>query len=112
MQIKRYYQASYTVEATYIMAITFLALSVLIRTAYMQYEKETGIMRLHHIVEQLRGQEKEENRSLSLGRWRLQAARYEEEAEGSLEGDHGGREISTKIHDPENMMRKMIILQP
>lgn len=112
MQIKKYFKASYTIEAAYIMAITFLALSVFIRTAYEQYEKETGMMRLHHIAEQLRGQEKEEERSVSLGRWKLQVDRDRNEVEGRLEGERGGKEIITKIHDPENMMRMMTILQP
>ena len=80
---KRRFSASYTVEATYVLAITLLALSVLICSGYTKYKEETGIMRLHHMVEQVRGQEQKEDRS----------------------------HIEVKNHEPENMMRLTTIFQ-
>lgn len=106
--------ASYSVEASYIMAMTLLALSVLIRSAYAEYREETNIMRLHHIVEQLRGWDEygeKKERTISGGEWIGQVSRYEKEVEGILKSQTKEREIETKIHAPEDMMRMMTIFQ-
>lgn len=107
-------EASYTVEAAYIMAITLLALSVLIGNAYAQYREKTNVMRLHHIVEQLRGREEEEEereRTISDGEWIGQIKRYGKKIEGTLKSRTKERGIETEVHAPEDMMRRMTIFQ-
>jgi hypothetical protein len=107
------FSASYTVEASYVMAIVLLSLSVLIRTAYGRYQEETAVMRLHHVVEQLRGQEGEEENGRtfgpSSGGWSGQVKRNSGKVQGSLEGEICSKEIEEQIHEPENMMRKVSI---
>ena len=60
--------ASMTVEASYVMAIVILALSVLIQTAYRQCHKTTEVMRLHRLIEQLCYEETEQSCSLLNGK--------------------------------------------
>lgn len=108
---KRRFSASYTVEATYVLAITLLALSVLICSGYTKYKEETGIMRLHHMVEQVRGQEQKEDRSLSIGGWRAEVTSDADQTEGSLAGQGWRKHIEVKNHEPENMMRLTTIFQ-
>lgn len=103
--------ASYTVEATYIMAITLLSLSVLIRSGYTKYKKETSIMRLHHVVEQIRGQEEKEGRSLKIGEYKIEAAPSKDQIAGNLTGPRWKKNIQVKVHEPENMMRMMTVFQ-
>lgn len=108
---KRKLSASYTVEATYIMAITLLALSVLIRSGYTKYKEETGVMRLHHVVEQIRGQEEKEERSLNIGEYKVEVVPSKDQIAGNLTGLGRQKNIQVKLHEPENMMRMMTIFQ-
>lgn len=106
--------ASYSVEASYIMAMTLLALSVLIRSACAEYREETNIMRLHHIVEQFRGWDEDgekKERQISGGEWKGRINRYEKVVEGILKSRTKDREIEAKIHAPEDMMRMTTIFQ-
>ena len=50
-------QASYTVEASYIMSMVILSLAVLIRAAYGQYLDKTSLFLMNYAVERLYGQE-------------------------------------------------------
>jgi len=106
--------ASYSVEASYIMAITLLALSVLIRNAYAKYAEETNIMWMHHIVEQFRGREMDEEdaeRKFGGGEWNGMVTRNEKEVEGVVRGGQKEKEIQARVHEPEEMMRMMTIFQ-
>lgn len=109
---RKKFSASYTVEASYIMAMTLLLLSVLIRVGYTRYKEETGIMRLHHVVEQIRGQEKEKERTVDTGGRKIKVERTEIQVKGSLRYQNDEKGIEVKIHEPENMMRMMTIFQP
>lgn len=108
---KRKLSASYTVEATYIMTITLLVLSVLIRSGYIRYKEETGIMRLHQIVEQIRGQEEKEGRSLNIGEYKVEIVSSKDQIAGNLTGLGWQKNIQIKLHEPETMMRMMTIFQ-
>ena len=46
-------QASYTVEASYIMSMVILSLAVLIRAAYGQYLDKTSLFLMNYAVERL-----------------------------------------------------------
>lgn len=110
--LNKKFSAGYTVEASYIMAMVLLSLSVLIRSGYTKYKEETGIMRLHHVVEQLRGQEKEEDKVLNLGEWNIEAGRFKTKAEGTFKDRGRQKKIQAGVHEPENMMRLLTVFQP
>ncbi len=103
------FSASYTVEASYIMAIVLLSLSCLIQTAFVRCREAVGTMRLHQVVEQLRGQEKEQQREWTIGQGAGQAERLKDKAVGRTELPGGEKEIWSSIHAPEDMMRMMTI---
>lgn len=108
---RKKYSASYTVEASYIMAMVLLALAVLIRAAYTQCREETGIFRLHHVVEQLRGQETQIQKEFSGGTWRGQAHRDETQVMGKVQGQTWEKEIQADVYEPEEMMRMLTIFE-
>lgn len=93
------------------MAIILLALSVLVRSGYAKYKEETGIMRLHHVVEQIRGQEEKEGRSLNIGEYKVEVVPSKDQIEGNLTGSRWHKNIQVKVHEPENMMRMMTVFQ-
>ncbi len=115
-------RASYTVEASYIMAIVLASLAILIQTAFDRYRQETGIMRLHHVVEQMRGQMTETERELTDTAWQGSVQMKDNkiwsldnlpwegpEVKGSVEGNGWQKEISAHVHSPEDMMRMMAL---
>ncbi len=109
--LKKTVSASYTVEATYIMAMVLISLSVLIRSGYKMYREETGIMRLHHMVEQVRGREEDDHRNTDIGGWSVEVKRTENQIEGRLTARGWHKQIEEKTHEPENMMRMSTIFQ-
>ena len=109
--LKKTVSASYTVEATYIMAMVLLSLSVLIRSGYKMYREETGIMRLHHMVEQVRGREEDDHRNTDIGGWSVEVKRTENQIEGRLTARGWHKHNEEKTHEPENMMRMSTIFQ-
>ncbi len=109
---KKRYKASYTVEASYIMAIVIFALAVLIRSSYAQCQETTGQLKLHHMVYQLRGQETGEEMDFAVGQWDGSVKRERNLIKGRLHGDGWNREIEVQVHAPEEMMRRMTIFQP
>lgn len=60
-------QASYTVEASYIMSMVILSLAVLIRAAYGQYLDKTSLFLMNYAVERLYGQEENKSEALQYG---------------------------------------------
>lgn len=102
-------QASYTVEASYIMAIVILSLALLIHTAYYRCKKETGIMRLHHVVEMARGQGDELETEFDSAGMTGYGERKKEEAAGRIGEDGWEKEISIKVHRPEAFMRMLTV---
>lgn len=99
--------ASITVEASYVMAMVLLALSIMIRTAYVRWEKATEIMHLHHVIEQLRNQEEEQNRLLKHG----QVRREKETAEGYIRTETWEKRIEAGVYQPEEELRKWSVFQ-
>lgn len=102
-------RASYTVEASCVMAIVLLSLSMLIQTAYSRCRQETGVMRLHHTVEMLRCREEETQWDCSSGAWSGQAVREDGQVSGTAAGDDWQKEITARIRDPESMMRMLTV---
>ena len=110
------YKASYTVEATYIMAMVIFALVSLIQTAYMQCQETTGSFKLHHMVCQFRGQERKMETSFVVGQSNGSVVRGAKKVEGVLEyksqaSERKRQEIEASIHAPEELMRMMTIFQ-
>lgn len=101
--------ASYTVEASYVMAVVILSLALLIRTAYGRYLEAVGIMRLHHIVEFMRGQEKSEQRDFSVTDGTGNVVRKKDKVLGNVSGGTWKKEISAGVHRPEDWMRMLTI---
>ncbi len=109
MMKKRGKRASYTVEASCVMAVTLMSLAMLIGTAYRRSREETGIMRLHHLVELVRGQEEEKEMDIAGTAWKGSVRRESSGGAGSVRGDGWGKEIEIHAHEPENMMRMLTI---
>lgn len=101
--------ASYTVEASYIMSIVLLSMSLLVRSAYVNCRQETGIMRLHHMVEWMRGQEENQASEISSAAWQGKVKRNGAKVEGDVHGVGWQKEISAEAHEPENMMRMLTV---
>ena len=88
-------RASYSIEATYIMAITFFALATVFGAAYRLKEEITGRMRLHEQVEQLR---------------------YREESDAAAivrrtGGNGWSLEIRAEVFDQETWLRKISLAE-
>ncbi len=100
--------ASGTVEASYVMAIVMLSLSLLIRTAYERCRENTGVMRLHHMVELARCREEEEETEISLPAINGKVLRRGDTVCGAA-GRGWQKEIEAKVHRPENRMRLLTV---
>ncbi len=105
----RRFSASYTVEASYVMAIVILSLAVLIRTAYGQCVEFTGFMRLHYMVEFVRSREAETEKKLSLSGGGGSVQRKDDEVSGTAVGDGWEKEIEASVHEPEKLMRMLTV---
>lgn len=100
--------ASMTVEASYVMATVIIALAVLIRTAYGQCARTTGVMKLHWRVEQMRYQEEDQERSLDHG----QVARKSGKVEGYVQTAGWEKAITAGVYEPEEALRLITIFEP
>ncbi len=83
------------------MTIVLLSMSLLIRTAYERCREDTGMMRLHQMVEYVRCQEDEQQRGGAL--------RKGDKVYGIIESGSRHREIEAGVHEPENRMRMLTI---
>lgn len=101
-------EASLTVEASYVMAMVILSLAVLIRTAYSQCARTTAVMKLHWRVEQLLGQEEDQDKALDHG----QVSREDGKVEGYIRTAGWEKEISVGVHEPEEALRLITIFEP
>ena len=99
--------AGITVEASYVMALVLMVLAVLIRTALGQCRYTTQVMRLHHVTEQLRYQETDEERTWSHG----QVRRKNGHVDGYAKTDGWEKRITEKAHEPEEILRMLTIFQ-
>ncbi len=106
------FQASYTVEASYVMAIVILSLAVLIRAAYGQCTEITGIMRLHHMIELVRSKEDSAEMEVSLSGMNGSVIRKGGEVSGAASGSAWEKEIRVAVHEPEKWMRMLTIFDP
>lgn len=99
--------ASITVEAAYVMVMVILALTIMIQAAYGQCKKTTEVMKLHYIVEQVRHQEEKKNCILPHG----QVSCNSGQVKGYIHTEAWEKEIVVQVHEPEELLRKMTILE-
>lgn len=101
------FSAGLTVEASCVMAVILLSLSLMIRTAYGRCRKYTEIMGLHYAVEQLRTQEDEERRTLTHG----QAAKAAGNVKGYISAETWEKKIESEVYEPEERLRKAAVFR-
>lgn len=104
-------QASYTVEASYIMSIVILSLAVLIRAAYGQYRDKTSLFLMNDAVERLYGQENNKNETLQYGLASGNAERTKIQVTGIIRCQDRARSIQKRVHEPEEVLWMMTIFQ-
>ena len=104
-------QASYTVEASYIMSIVILSLAVLIRAAYGQYRDKTSLFLMNDAVERLYGQENNKNETLQYGLASGNAERTKSQVTGTIRCQGRVRSIQKRVHEPEEVLWMMTIFQ-
>ena len=104
-------QASYTVEASYIMSIVILSLAVLIRAAYGQYRDKTSLFLMNDAVERLYGQENNKNETLQYGLASGNAERTKSQVTGTIRCQDRVRSIQKRVHEPEEVLWMMTIFQ-
>ena len=104
-------QASYTVEASYIMSIVILSLAVLIRAAYGQYRDKTSLFLMNDAVERLYGQENNKNETLQYGLASGNAERTKSQVTGTIRCQDRVRSIQKRVHESEEVLWMMTIFQ-
>ena len=102
-------QASYTVEASYIMSMVILSLAVLIRAAYGQYLDKTSLFLMNYAVERLYGQEENKSEALQYGSVSGNAVRTKTQVTGTICGQDHMRSIQKRVHEPEEVLWMMTI---
>lgn len=108
---RRRYDASCTVEASYVMAMVIFLLAMLIKVSYGKCEEVTGSLRMHHAVYQLRGQEGGDRIEFTAGQWEGSVGREQNRLVGGAGNGKVERKIEMPIHNPEEIMRKMTIVE-
>ena len=104
-------QASYTVEASYIMSMVILSLAVLTRAAYGQYLDKTSLFLMNYAVERLYGQEENKSEALQYGSVSGNAVRTKTQVTGTICGQDHMRSIQKRVHEPEEVLWMMTIFQ-
>ena len=104
---RRVVSASMTVEASYVMALTILALAVMIRASGFQRQKTVDVMNLHCAVERLQYREDERQAELPFGRVEREGGRIK----GYTNTDKWKKEIDVKFSEPEEILRKLAAFQ-
>lgn len=99
--------ASITVEASYVMAVVIMSMAVMIRAASGQCLRTAQVMHLHHMVEQLRYRESDEERTWGYGK----AARDSGQVEGYVKTEDWEKEIRERVHEPEEILRLLTIFE-
>lgn len=109
----RRYEASYTVEASFIMAIVLFTMVSLIQFAYRQCRQTNGNMRLEEMVEVLRHRETIPGDSLSVDTvpYQIEAERGLLTVSGHVSGDGWSLNIESGIYEPEEFMRLLTLIQ-
>ena len=107
------YETSYTVEASFIMAVVLFAMVSLIQFTYRQCRQTTGNMRLQELVEVLRHRESAPGDSLSAGglTYQIEAKRGLLNVSGSVKGENWSLYIESGIYEPEEFMRLLTLIQ-
>lgn len=107
------YKASYTVEASFIMAIVLSVMVSLIQFAYRQCRQTNGNMRLQEMVEVLRHRETMPGDSLALDTvpYQIEVERGMSRVSGRVEGGNWSLSIESNIYEPEEFMRLLTLVQ-
>lgn len=112
-QTGKKYEASYTVEASFIMAIVLFTMASLIQFTYRQCRQTTGNMRLQEMVEVLRHRETAPGDTLSVdgGPYQIEAKRGLLNVRGHVKGENWNLYIESGIYEPEEFMRLLTLIQ-
>lgn len=107
------YAGSYTVEASFVMAVVLCSMISLIQFAYRQCRQANGSMRLQEMVEVLRHRESLPGEALSADSvpYRIEVKRGFAKVNGRVEGDHWSLDIESGIYEPEEFMRLLTLIQ-
>lgn len=119
-------QGSFTVEAAYTMAITFLAIALMLRAAFGLHDVVLGTAVLNEAVELKshlpeRGTEEEQKKIMENGerrledmlsqkRWHMKLKRTEDGVEGSVQGFGYHSLLRERGFHPEKLMRRLTLL--
>ncbi len=125
--LKKEYAGSYTIETAWAMAVFCLVMVVMIQQAYRLHDETKNGMKLQEAVEQIRHDEDEQEDKiqddmqhsigllLSMERIDLKLETKGSQATGRISGQkRGGKwelEISERIYEPEEFLRKMAALK-
>lgn len=121
------YEGSYTVEMAYIMAVFCLVMVVLIQQAYRLHDETKCGMTLQEAVEQMRHDEDEKKEEIleeiqrqsgllfSMDNLNLDLEKSGSRIAGQISGQRPegawNLEISSKIYEPEEFLRKVAALK-
>lgn len=121
------YAASYTVEMAYIMAVFCLVMVVLIQQAYRLHDETKSGMTLQETVELIRHDEDDRRDEIvegvrsrsgllfSMNDWNMELEKSRSRVTGQLSGSRPegtwNLEISSKVYEPEEFLRKVAALK-
>lgn len=121
------YAASYTVEMAYIMAVFCLVMVVLVQQAYRLHDETKSGMTLQEAVERMRHDEDDRGEEiveevqicsgllLSMDHLNMELGKSSSKITGQLSGSRPegvwNLEISSKIYEPEEFLRKVAALK-
>lgn len=127
MRKKWEYSASYTIEISYIMAVFCMVMIVLVQQAYRLHDETKSGMYLHQAVEEFRHDEDKKKDEiirhtqedagflLSMEGIRFELkegfSRVTGTSDGKTEKGIWNLEISSKVYEPEEFLRKMAALK-
>lgn len=113
VMVKKYYEGSYTVEATFVMGVILFAMVTIIRTAYVQCRQVTGNMRLQEMVEVLRHRESKVGDSLFIDAvpYKIGAKKELLSVKGRVEGENWSLILESGLNEPEEFMRLLTLIQ-
>ncbi len=105
------YKASYSAEASYIIAITMTIMAFLIRATLNLYQEGTGVMYLRYEVEKLAGKEDDSDSYFNIAGLNGMSKGNLHEAEGSISGDKWNTFVRSRYPEPEFRMRALTAIK-
>ncbi len=125
--MNRRFKASFTIEATFVMAVIFWAIMIIIQAAYNLHDETVGAIILHSAVERLCHSESENSDEIcasikNSGVRPLIWKDYEiqmdlkgnmltgKKVQAAAKGGTWGFDLEVKVFDPENFLRLISLL--